>query len=82
MKEKKKVTRTASLRVARVVRDQDQDPTQIPGDPVRGPTGQVRDLAVARKVEHNHQNPQDSSKIQVPKGFEDSENIPFLGGTY
>ena len=74
MKEKKKVTRTANLKVARVVRDQIQDPIQILGGPDQGPTGLVPDLAEVLagvlagvlRVEHNHQNPRDSYEVKGP----------------
>jgi hypothetical protein len=77
MNGKKKVTMTASRSRAVAALDQAQDLTLIRGGQGRGQgqgpalAGRAAGLA-ARRVECNHQNPLDSSKL-----LEDSENIPL-----
>jgi hypothetical protein len=76
MKGKKKVTMTASRSRAVAVLDQVQDPILIleGQDQGQGPAlaGRGAGLAAAQRVECNHQNPLDSSKL-----LEESENIPL-----
>jgi hypothetical protein len=75
MNGKKKVTMTASRSRVVAALDQAQDLTLIRGGQGRGQgpalAGRAAGLA-ARRVECNHQNPLDSSKL-----LEESENIPL-----
>jgi hypothetical protein len=77
MNGKKKVTMTASRSRTVAALDQAQDLTLIRGGQGRGQgqgpalAGRAAGLA-ARRVECNHQNPPDSSKL-----LEESENIPL-----